>query len=170
MRFALRSLTSAFFLLAAGLLLYQHIETLQWESTLGTVERVVIAPSSDPDDSRAPGERFRPEVTYRYDVDGEEFTGEELAVFDWIYRDQERASAYLDRFDIEQRNRVPVFYNPDEPSEAVLIRDLPVHRIEVLLAFLVLIILPLAVVGFSLVDLLRGGRSRADDTSRGRFW
>ena len=76
-RFALRSLTSAFFLLAAGLLLYQHLETLQWPSTLGTVERLVIAPSSDPDDSRAPGERFRPEVTYRYDVDGEEFTGEE---------------------------------------------------------------------------------------------
>lgn len=166
----LRSLTAGFFLLAAGLLLYQHLETRQWPSTLGTVDRLVIAPSSDPDDSRSPGERFRPEVSYSYEVDGEPYSAKQLAVFDWVYRDRERAASYLDRFDIAQRNRVPVYYNPDDPGEALLIRDLPVRRFEVLLAILLLVILPVGVVTFSLIDLLRAGTTQRNDTSRGRFW
>jgi hypothetical protein len=40
----------------------------------------------------------------------------------------------------------------------------------VVLAILILVILPTAVVAFSFVDLLRGGRSREGDESRGRFW
>ena len=170
LRFTLRSLTAGFFLLAAGLLLSQHLRTLQWPSTLGTVDRLVIAPSSDPEDSRSPGERFRPEVSYSYDVDGESYSADQLAVFDWIYRDRERAASYLNRFDIAQRNRVPVYYNPDDPGEAVLIRHLPWQRVEVLLALLILIILPVGVVAFSFVDLLQTKTGRNDDTSRGRFW
>jgi hypothetical protein len=169
-RFALRSLTAGIFLLAAGLLLFQHIETLSWSSTLGTVDRLVLAPASDPEDSRSPGERFRPQVTYSYEVAGESYTAEQLSVFDWIYRDRRRASQYLSRFDIAQRNRVPVYYNPDDPGEAVLIRHIPWLRLEVVLAILILVILPTAVVAFSFVDLLRGGRSREGDQSRGRFW
>ncbi|MEX2443890.1 MAG: DUF3592 domain-containing protein [Alkalispirochaeta sp.] len=169
-RFALRSLTAGIFLLAAGLLLSQHIETLQWPSTLGTVERVVLAPASDPDDSRSPGERFRPQVSYTYEVDGKTYTAEHVAVFDWIYRDRRRASEYLQQFDIAARNRVPVYYDPENPEEAILIRHIPWRRLEVMLALLVLVILPVSVVAFSLVDLIRGGRSREGDHSRGRFW
>ncbi len=170
-RFALRSLTAGFFLLAAGLLLSQHLQTLQWPSTLGTVDRVVIAPSSDPDDSRSPGEQFQPQVSYSYEVDGEMYTSEQLGVFDWIYRNRQRAAAYLDQFDIDARARVPVYYDPQHPEEAILIRHLPWYRVEVLLGVLVLIMLPLGVVLFSLIDLLRvSDRSRGEDTSRGRFW
>ncbi|MFW5695132.1 MAG: DUF3592 domain-containing protein [Alkalispirochaeta sp.] len=169
-RFTLRSLTAGFFLLAAGLLLSQHLQTLQWPSSLGTVDRVVIAPSSDPDDSRSPGEQFRPEVSYTYEVDGESYTSQRLGVFNWIYRDRRRASAYLERFDIAARNRIPVYYNPDDPEESILIRHIPWRRVEVVLAVLFLVVLPVSVVAVSLVDLIRGGRSRDGDTSRGRFW
>lgn len=171
-RFALRSLTAGFFLLAAGLLLFQHLETLQWPSTLGTVERVVVAPSSDPDDSRSPGEQFQPQVSYSYEVEGETYTSEQLSVFKWIYPNRRRATAYLDRFDIDARARVPVYYDPQNPEDAILIRHLPLQRLEVLLALLVLVILPVGVVLFSLVDFLRVARSGNGntDTSRGRFW
>jgi hypothetical protein len=169
-RFVLRSLTAGIFLLAAGLLLFQHMKTLNWPSTLGTVDRLVVAPVSDPEDSRSPGERFRPQVTYSYEVEGQSYTADRLSVFDWIYRDRQRATQYISRFDIEQRGRVPVYYNPDDPGEAVLIRHLPWQRLEVVLAALFLVVLPTAVVAFSFMDLLRGGRSREGDHSRGRFW
>lgn len=169
-RFALRSLTAGFFVLAAGLLLSQHLQTLRWPSTLGMVDRVVIVPTSDPDDSRSPGEQFRPHVVYSYEVDGVTYTSEQVGVFNWIYRNRQRAAAYLDQFGIAARARVPVYYNPDNPEDAILIRDLPWYRVEVLLGLLVLIILPVGVVLFSLVDLIRVGRSRSNDTSRGRFW
>jgi len=169
-RFALRSLTAGFFVLAAGLLLSQHLQTLRWPSALGTVERVVIAPTSDPDDSRSPGEQSRPHVVYSYEVGGMTYTSEQVGVFNWIYRNRQRAAAYLDRFDIVARARVPVYYNPENPEDAILIRDLPWYRFEVLLGLLVLLILPVVVVLFSFFDLLRAGRSGDNDESRGRFW
>ena len=156
--------------MAAVLLLSQHRTTMGWPATLGTVERLVIVPTGDPNDSRAPGERFQPQVTYRYEVDGEYYEAEKISVFDWVYRNEERARLYLERFDIRAGERIPVYFNPETPEEAVIVRDIPWGRLEVILAVVVLIGLPVAVVAFSLFDLVRGGASRRDDQSRGRFW
>jgi hypothetical protein len=170
LRFALRTLTAAFFLLAAGVLLSQFRMWADRPATLGSVEEVVIRRAGDPDDSRAPGERFQPAVFYRYEVDGTTLEGERITVFEWIYRNEERARFSLERSGIRRGARVPVYYNPDDPSEALLVRSIPWGRGEVILAILFLAILPLSVVLFSLMDLVRGGRSRHDDESRGRYW
>lgn len=169
-RLALRSLTATFFILAAVLLLSQHLRTLDWPGTLGTVEEVVVARSGTEGDSRAPGERFVPRVAYRYEAEGQRFRGTTVAVFDWIFPNRERARAYLDEFAITAGARVPVYYNPEHPEEAILIRHIPIRRLEVIGVFLFLVVLPLAVVLFSLLDLLRDGTSRRNDGSRGRFW
>jgi hypothetical protein len=95
-------------------------------ATLGSVEEVVIRRAGDPDDSRAPGERFQPAVFYRYEVDGTTLEGERIAVFEWIYRNEERARFSLERSGIRRGARVPVYYNPDDPSEALLVRSDPV--------------------------------------------
>jgi hypothetical protein len=170
LRFALRTLTAAFFFLAAGVLLSQFRVWADRPAALGTVEEVVIRLAGDPDDSRAPGERFQPAVFYRYEVDGTTFEGERIAVFDWIYRNEERARLALAEAGIRRGARIPVYYDPADPSVALLVRSIPWARGEVILALLFLVVLPLAVVLFSLRDLLQGGPSRRDDQSRGRFW
>jgi hypothetical protein len=81
-------------------------------------------------DSRAPGERFQPAVFYRYEVDGTTLEGERIAVFEWIYRNEERARFSLERSGIRRGARVPVYYNPDDPSEALLVRSIPWGRVR----------------------------------------
>jgi len=170
LRFGLRALTAAFFLLAALLLAGQFLRTADWEATLGTVERAAIATAATSGDSQAPGERFQPAVRYRYRVDDQEYEGTAIGVFDWIYPSRDRAAAYLAVHGIEAGTRIPVYYNPEDAAESVLVRDIPWQRLEVILAMLFLVMLPVAVVVFSAVDLVRGGGSRRGDRSRGRFW
>lgn len=169
-RFGLRTLTATFFVLSAVLILSRHTETLEWPATLGLIEEFAAVRAGDPEDSRAPGERFRLFARYHYEIDGRIYESTRIAVFDWVYRSSARALAYADRFGLGADERVPVYYNPDDPSEAVLIRHLPWNRLEVVIGVLFLVVLPLCVVVYSLFDVLRGGRSRNDDRSRGRFW
>lgn len=170
LRFLLRSITTGFFLATALLLLSQYTRTADWSSTLGRVDELAIVPSGDPDDSRAPGERFEIVIRYTYGMNGQEYEGSQVGVHNWIYARQSHAIRYLEQHDIQSGERVPVFVNPADPSESVLVRSIPFRRLEVLLVIVLLMILPAGVIVFSLVDLLRGGSSRGDDHSRGRFW
>lgn len=169
-RLALRSVTATFFLLGAVLLLSRHWTTLDWPATLGTVESVVVAPVGDGGPDDAPGEQFRPAVTYRYEVDGTAYTGRRVAVFDWVYRNRDRTAGYLQRHGIQMNARIPVYYDPEEPERSIVVRELPLRRLEVILGVLLLVVLPVAVIVFSIVDLFRDGGSRRDDRSRGRLW
>ena len=169
-RLGLRSVTAAFFILGALLLLGRHWVTFSWPSTLGTVERASVMPVGDPEDSRAPGERFQPRVSYRYTVDDTEYTATRVTVFEWVYRNEQRVRDLFADADIRNNQRIPVYYDPDEPETAVLVRGVPWHRLEVILGLLFMVVLPVAVVFFSVVDVVRGGASRRDDESRGRLW
>ena len=173
-RLGLRSITAGFFFLAALLLLSRHTATLSWQTVAGTVDEVAIEAVGDPGDSRAPGERFRPAVSYRYTLNSEssgdrEYTASAIAVYPWIFADRDRVVAYLERHGIRRGARIPVHYNPDDPADAILVRDIPWRRLEVILAFLFLVLLPAAVVFTSILDFIRGSR-RPEDRSRGRFW
>jgi len=169
-RLGLRSVTATFFLLGAILLLGRHWTTYDWPSTLGTVERASVTPVGDPADSRAPGERFRPLVTYRYTVAETDITGSRVTVFDWVYRNEERVRKRLSDAGIRNGERVPVYYDPEDPENAVLVRGVPWDRLEVHLGLLFMVVLPVLVVVFSIVDVVRGGASRRGDESRGRLW
>ncbi|MFP4153592.1 MAG: DUF3592 domain-containing protein [Alkalispirochaeta sp.] len=169
-RLTLRTITAAFFFLAAVLLLGRFRSTAEWASTLGTVESVSIVPSGDPEDSRAPGDQVRINVTYTFSTEDGEQRGTTVAVFDWIFRNRNRAQRYLDRYGIAPHRRVPVYYAPDDPDQSVLVREIPWRRLEVLGGVLFLVLLPGAVVVFSVIDVVKSGSSRREDGSRGRFW
>jgi len=169
-RLGLRTLTAAFFFLAAVLLLGRFWSTGAWSSTLGTVESVSIVPSGDPGDSRAPGDQVRISTTYTFSAGNSERTGTTIAVFDWVFRNRDRAQRYLDRYGIVPDDRIPVYYDPEDPSRSVLVREIPWGRFEVIAGLLFLVLLPGAVVVFSIIDVVRGGASRRGDGSRGRFW
>ncbi len=173
-RLGLRSVTAGFFFLAAFLLMSRHTATLSWQTVVGTVDEVAIAAVGDPGDSRAPGERFRPAVSYRYTVNGgdtsaREYSGSTIAAYPWIFANRDRVVAYLERHGISRGARVPVHYNPDNPAQAVLVREIPWRRLEVIVAFLFLVLLPAAVMATSVIDFVRG-TGRPEDNSRGRFW
>lgn len=169
LRLVLRSVTAGFFLLAALILYLQHQEPRGWPTVAGRVEDVAVV-TADGSGSGGPGERFVPAVAYTYEVGDTRYEARELSRFRWIYWNRDRAELFFRETGLYDGARVEVYYNPQDPAEAVLVRQFPWHRWEVRIAFLVLVILPLGVVGFSVRDFLRGGESRRGDRSRGRFW
>lgn len=169
-RLILRSCTAGFFLLAAAMLYLQYHVPMQWPSVPGRVEFADVVPADGNSGSGGPGTRYVPAVVYSYEVSDRQYEASSVAPFRWIYRNRERAMGSLLEEGIRAGARVEVYYNPGEPAEAVLVRALPWHRWDVRLAFLVLVVLPILVVAYTVRDYLRGGESRRNDTSRGRFW
>lgn len=169
-RVALRTITATFFFAAAALLISQFARTADWPAALGRVEELAIVPSGDADDSRAPGDQVQIQVGVAWELDGVARVTTRLAPFDWVFPNRARAERYLERAGIAPGQRVPVWYNPTNPDDALLVRAIPWYRFEVITVLIFLVLLPSAVVAFSVVDLVRGGRSRDDDASRGRFW
>lgn len=169
LRLILRSVTAGFFLLAAVLLYVQYRIPAGWPSVYGRVEEATVV-RDDASGGSGPGERFVPAVVYTYEVAGTRYEAHRVTPFRWVYWSRDRAGSFLDNAGIYRGARIPVYFDPQEPADAVLVRSLPWGKWEVQLMFLVLVVLPLGVVGYSFLDLLRGGVSRRDDTSRGRFW
>lgn len=151
----MRAVTVAFFVGTGILLLGRMRAADAWDETFAFVDRVAIVRSGDPDDSRAPGERFEIEVTYRYTVDGMEYTGTRLRAFDWIYPEVDGALRDLERLGVVERTSIPVLVNPRDPAEAVIGSDIPWHRFEVIGGAFFLFVLPGAAFAVALVRLLR---------------
>jgi hypothetical protein len=169
-RLLLRSVTAGFFLLAAGMLYLQYTVPMRWPVAAGRVEQASVVETGEHDSSGGPGTRFVLAVAYSYQIGDRLYEAREVTRFRWIYWSRERAARYLEEKGIRRGAEIPVYYNPAEPAEAVLVRELPWNRWDLRLAFLVLVLLPLAVVGYTLRDFRRGGISRRHDKSRGRFW
>lgn len=169
-RLALRTVTAGFFIFSGVLLLARYTEPRTWETVLGTIESVAVVPVPEEEGFSAPGVRFRIEAAYRYPVGGTERSGTRVAMYDWIYPTRRSALAYLDRHGLRAGSRVPVYYDPQNPDNAVILKRIPWRRVEVILVVVLLWVLPTAVIGYSVVDLMRGGASRSTDSSRGRFW
>lgn len=60
-------------------------------------------------------------VRYRYQVQGQTYVGTRLGLHDWIDNREAQQEAYAD---LLYRRRVQVWYNPLQPGEAVLRRDI----------------------------------------------
>lgn len=68
----------------------------------------------------ADGPRFRPEIRIEYQVAGETYVVRTYDIRQGYTADQEEAQAILDRFVVGQH--YPCWYDPDEPTVAVLVR------------------------------------------------
>jgi len=97
-----------------GAIVYRQWETLGWPSSQGLIESVeIIRVREQRDDLTRP--RFRMEVKYRYEVDGQAYTGER-----WRYGGgvMLRDPAMFPNYD--PGDMVQVYYDPADPSRAVL--------------------------------------------------
>lgn len=114
------------FLGGGGYLIYRSIQdrkkakaSLNWPSTQGRVveSRVVESRSTDSDGDTST--TYRPYIKYEYQVVGTTFTSDKLAIGPAVSTSNYRKSE-------EKVRRMPVgaavtvFYNPDDPTDAVL--------------------------------------------------
>ncbi len=158
-RLFFRALTAAFFISGALILQHQYRRVQGWPSTTAQISIARIVISGDPDDSRVPGQRYEPLVQFTYTVNNEMYMAETLAVHRWIYRTFDRAERALREAGVYPGAMVPVFINPDDPSEAYIVVNIPWRRVEVWLVLLFLVVLPLVVVLTELVTFPRNGSS-----------
>lgn len=120
-------LVGATLLLSGGLLgTAQYAMLSGYESTTGTVERAnidiipyeVFRPNATTG-SLGDQELYAPNVTYTYTVDGETYTGENVAPgTDMVMGDRGRLAGALGGV---ERGMRTVYYHPDEPADAHLL-------------------------------------------------
>lgn len=91
-------------------------ETTRWPTVRGKVyaSRVVEERLRDGDNEIM----YRPEIRYEYVVDGKEFAAKRLGLEDTSASWRSDADGIVDRFPIGRE--VEIFYNPENPGEALL--------------------------------------------------
>jgi hypothetical protein len=109
----------------AGMIVYKMGEVrraARWPSAQGRIvrSRLRAVDTTQPDDSRGRGNV--PDVRYVFTVDGVDYQGKRISIGE-IRPDTPEVEAALERYQVGRTG--PVFYNPDNPKEAVLERDPP---------------------------------------------
>jgi hypothetical protein len=94
-------------------------EVDDWPSTTGTVTDVGVSENfvSGHKGSSSHYEYY-PQVAYTYQVDGATYYGNDLAKIQSSYQSYADAQGHLDQYGVG--SEVTVYYNPDDPNEAVL--------------------------------------------------
>jgi len=118
--FSVLTLCSAFILMGALMLLNLAIEAIHtdaagsWPTTVGTVASVSVDELE-----YGVGTGWFPRVTYQYTVQGRTMLSTQLTPGQQPHwRDQSEAMRFLERY--VARARVLVYYNPENPADAVL--------------------------------------------------
>lgn len=107
----------------------QTARTKHWPTVKGTIRSSTVASreapamrqdSSDDDDAPKPPPQtlYRPQVEYTYTVDGQTYTGTELGRDVVEVSSRQHAQAHAARY--VPRTPVTVFYDPNDPSQALL--------------------------------------------------
>lgn len=120
-------------LATAGFGLYLVIygnDAASWPETQGTVVSATVKTHTSRRGSQSVGQRDRlreyyPSITYRWTVNGQTYTGSQYQIganADSYYRaEREKAEAEVAKY--PAGTAIPVYYDPDAPSTAVLVRD-----------------------------------------------
>jgi hypothetical protein len=102
-------------------------QTKAWPSVVGHADSAYVASlGSGPIDTVNVAPVNLPVVTYFYQVDGQRHTGTRLAIWDLPYKTLGGGRAALERVTADP---MQVFYDPNKPSESVLIVGPPVGAI-----------------------------------------
>lgn len=108
-----------------GLTLYsmqQAKQSASWPSTTGKVDRTWVEESSSTDDEGHVDYSYTPHVRYAYTVDGTQYTSERIS-FGAVtsYGSDSSARSHLSQY--PPGGELQVFYDPADPSKAVLLRE-----------------------------------------------
>lgn len=102
-------------------------ESGSWPDTQGTIESVTIRTDTDMAgnagltvEERERRRRYFPSITYRWEVDGQSYTGSryQLGTTHEKYAEREQAVAAAAKYRTD--TTITVYYDPKDPSQAVL--------------------------------------------------
>jgi hypothetical protein len=109
---------------STGFIILRALRARRWLLTSGTVLESDIAHIED--NSGEPSKlRYRLRVRYSYTVAGQEFTGDRLSFFGADARHSTRTLAAAHRNRIIRSDKIDLWYNPADPSQAVNDRKIP---------------------------------------------
>jgi len=122
-----------------------------WPSTLGTIGASSIQARPSHSSEGGTSTAYYPEVLYQYEVNGNRYMGQRITFGSQVgYGDSNRARAIVDRY--VPGNQIRVYYNPNNPSDAVLEQSAGTSsRILFWVAILILVILCITIVPTVLV-------------------
>ena len=123
----------------------QYYTLSEYQTTTGTVERAeirnVTSPTAQNNLSLITGgssQLYAPDVTYRYTVEGETYTGENVAFgTEILVGDRRKLAATLDAV---RPGLTTVYYDPDHPGDAHLLQRLDFFPAGVLALFGLLVV------------------------------
>jgi hypothetical protein len=109
----------------AGVIVYKMGEVrraARWPSVQGRIVRSRLRAVDTKKSDGASGRGNVPDIRYAYSVDGVDYRGKRISIGE-IMPDTPEVEAALERYQVGRTG--PVFYNPDNPKQAVLDRDPP---------------------------------------------
>ena len=97
--------------------------SLSWPQVAGTIIGGGIEKSRQRDDDGGYSASYTPKVQYRYVAEGVAIIGTRIAHVERSYNSHRQAEAELALYPVD--SPVVVYFNPQKPSEAVLVRKAP---------------------------------------------
>jgi hypothetical protein len=107
-----------------GFFILRALRARRWQQTSGTILESDIEQIRD-DSAEGGRPRYRLRVRYRYEAGGQEFTGDRLTFFGSDVRHSTRTRAAAHRNQIIRGDKIDLWYNPADPSQAVNDRKIP---------------------------------------------
>ena len=97
--------------------------SMSWPQVTGTIIGGGIEKSRERDDDGGYRATYTPKVQYRYVVEGITIVGSRIAHVERSYNSRWKAEAEVAPYPVD--SPVVVYFNPQKPSEAVLVRKAP---------------------------------------------
>lgn len=116
----------AFIATGAGILYYARSvsakaqQSLSWPSTEGVISHSAVLREMQETSGSTRAATYKADVAYRYKVQGRDYSSERITLADYSSTTG-RAQGIVNRY--PDSAAVTVYYNPDDPSDAVLERD-----------------------------------------------
>jgi Protein of unknown function (DUF3592) len=92
-------------------------QTRLWPSTEGEIAHSATLYESSRSPSGGVSATYKADIAYRYQVNGKDFSSSTITLLD-MSSTASRAQSIVGRY--PDKSKVQVFYNPDDPSDAVL--------------------------------------------------
>jgi len=96
-------------------------ESQNWPKVIGKISRAEVLEELDTDEEGFTSKSYKPEIEYQYGVGDEEFTSTKVSFGGTrTYSSNKKAEEALTNYPLN--GSVSVFYNPQDPSESVLVQ------------------------------------------------
>lgn len=128
-------------------------ESRNWLSTAGRIVRGEISVVTDTDDEDSSNVIFLPRLEYEYSIGDTHYKGRRISfgsAHDFASR--QKAEAFIGQFPVD--SQVTVYYDPNKPKDAVLIREMRSMTAGLIVGIL-LIVGSMMVLCISLIGLIK---------------